>query len=311
MMRHQLGDHPNKRPRAPRSAVGAGVAVVAIALLGCMGGADQTPAGGPPPATGLDAFRAGLYAFASPSKSCGLCHASVQAPFFASPDVQAAYTASKVLVDFANPTSSVFIVYAGNNHCGVANMCGPSSGSPAIVQQDIVQWAKAETSAGSDGGSPPASLPYLTASMAIPPISTLPTLTAGKTAVLRFPLANLKPAVASLANAILELEIVAPNPTEYRFTNPKIGGNTAVVQLTGLHVLVKPSAVAGPGSEDANQGDTWDAISASIPVSTLPNPLPTTPLSMTPLDTRAIGVGAYSSTGDLNDTITVGFDVLQ
>jgi len=77
----------------------------------------------------------------------------------------------------------------------------------------------------------------------------------GKTAVLRFALSNLKPGVAPLANAILELEIVAPNPTEYRFTNPKIGGSTAVVQLTGLHVLVKPFAVAGPGSEDANQGE--------------------------------------------------------
>jgi hypothetical protein len=262
-----------------------------------MAGVDQT--GGPPSAKGLDAFRSGLYAFASPSTSCGICHASVQAPFFASPDVQAAYTAAKALVDFHNPTNSVFIVYAGNNHCGVATVCGPSSGSPAIVQQDCIQWAKAEISSGSGGG--PAALAYLTASM----------LTAGKTAVLRFALSNLKPGVAPLANAILELEIVAPNPTEYRFTNPKIGGSTAVVQLTGLHVLVKPSAVAGPGSEDANQGDTWNAISASIPVSTLPNPLPTTPLSMTPLDTRAIGVGAYSSTGDLNDTITVGFDVLQ
>ena len=306
MMRHRLDDHPNKRLRAPRSAVGAGVAA-ALALLGCMAGADQT--GGPPPAAGLDAFRSGFYAFAS--TSCGMCHASAQAPFFASRDVQAAYTAAKALVDFANPTNSRFIAYAGNNHCGVANLCGPNSGSPAIVQQDIVQWANAETSQGSDGGPPPAGLAYLTASMAIPPISTLPTLTAGKTAVLRFALSNLKPGVAPLANAILELEIVAPNPTEYRFTNAKIAGSTAVAQLTGLHVLVKPSAVAGPGSEDANQGDTWDAISASIPVSTLPNPLPTTPLSMTPLDTRAIAVGAYSSTGDLNDTITVGFDVLQ
>jgi hypothetical protein len=305
MMRHRLDDHPNKRPRAPRSAVGAGVAA-AMALLGCMGGAEQA---GSPPAAGLDAFRSGLYAFASPPKSCGMCHESLQAPFFASPDVQAAYTAAKPLVDFNNPTNSAFIVYAGNNHCGAANLCGPSSGTPAIVQQDLVQWANAETSPGSGGGPPP--LAYLTASMAIPPISTLPTLTAGKTAVLRFTLSNLKPGLAPLATAILELEIVAPNPTEYRFTNPKIGGSTAVVQLTGLHVLVKPSAVAGPGSEDANQGDTWDAISASIPVSTLPNPLPTTPLSMTPLDTRAIAVGAYSSTGDLNDTVTVGFDVLQ
>ena len=306
MMRHRLGDHPNKRPRAPRGAAGAAVAA-AMALLGCMGGTEQTP----PPAPGLAAFRTGLYTFASPSTSCGMCHASVQAPFFASPDVQAAYTAAKPLVDFTNPANSVFIVYAGNNHCGSATMCGPNSGSPAIVQQGLVQWANAETSPGSDAGPPPAALAYLTASMAIPPISTLPTLTAGKTAVLRFALSNLEPEVAALDKAILELEIVAPNPTEYRFTNPKIGGSTAVVQLTGLHVLVKPSAVAGPGSEDANQGDTWNTISASIPVSTLPNPLPTTPLSITPLDTRAIAVGAYSNTGDLNDTITVGFDVLK
>jgi hypothetical protein len=178
------------------------------------------------------------------------------------------------------------------------------------VQQDLVQWASAETSSGT-GSPPPAAPAYLTASMTIPAISALPTLTAGKTAVLRFPLSGMTPAVASLSKAVLELEIVAPNPTEYRFTSPKIGGSTAVVQLTGLHVLVKPSAISGPGSEDANQGDTWDGITASIPVSTLPNPLPTTPLSMTPLDTRAIAVGAFTSTGDLNDTITVGFDVLK
>lgn len=309
MMRHRLDDHPNKRPRAPRGAAFAGVAA-ALALLGCMGGVEQTPAGGSP-AMGLAAFRSGFYAFASPSTSCGACHAIAQAPFFASGDVQAAYTASKALVDFTNPTNSVFIVYAGNNHCGAANVCGPNSGSPAMVQQELVQWANAETSSASDGGPPPAAFAYLTASMALPPISTLPTLTAGKTAVLRFALSSLKPGVAPLDKAILELEIVAANPTEYRFTNPKIGGSTAVVQFTGLHVLVKPSAIAGPGSEDANQGDTWNAISASIPVSTLPNPLPVTPLSMTPLDSRAIAVGAYSSTDDLNDTITVGFDVLQ
>ena len=308
MMRHRLDDHP-KKPGAARRAVGAGVAA-AMAFLGCMPGADQTSAGDPP-ATGLDAFRSGFYAFASPSTSCGGCHASVQAPFFANPDVQTAYTASKALVDFANPTNSRFIAYAGNNHCGIASVCGPSSGNTAIVQRDLVQWATAETSPGYDGGPPAAGPAYLTASMAIPPISTLPTLTAGKTAVLRFALSNLKPAVAPLASAILELEIVAANKTEYRFTNPKIAGSTAVVQLTGLHVLVKPSAVAGPGSEDTNQGDTWDAITASIPVSTLPTPLPATPLAVAPLDSRAIGVGAYTSASDLNDTITVGFDALQ
>ena len=286
--------------------------LTAVVLSGCLPGLEQaTPDAGSPPATPLDTFRSGFYAFAAPPTSCGMCHATSQAPFFASADVQAAYTASKSLVDFHNPTGSVFVVYAGNNHCGVATLCGPGSGSAAIVQQDLVQWASAETAPASDGGPAAAVLPYLTVAMAIPPIATLPTLTSGKTALLRFDLSKLEPAVPSLAKALLELEIVAANATEYRFTNPKIGGNTAAVQLTGLHVLVKPSALAGPGSEDTNQGDAWDAISTSIAVSALPNPLPTTPLSVPALDTRAIGVGAYSSTGDLNDTITVGFDVLQ
>jgi len=181
-------------------------------------------------------------------------------------------------------------------------------GSPAIVQQDCIQWAKAEILVRLRRR--PAALAYLTASMAIPPISTLPTLTAGKTAVLRFALSNLKPGVAPLANAILELEIVAPNPTEYRFTNPKIGGSTAVVQLTGLHVLVKPSAVAGPAARTRTR-ETPGTHLGEHPCLDPAQSSPTTPLSMTPLDTRAIGVGAYSSTGDLNDTITVGFDVLQ
>lgn len=286
---------------------------VAMALLGC--GGPQETQGGPGTPAGLNAFRSGFYAFASPANSCALCHATVQTPFFASKDVQASYTAAKALVDFGNPTNSHFISYAGNNHCGIANLCGPTSGNSAIVQQDIVQWANAENTPvqTTDGGTlpPPTGLAYVTASMTIPAIATLPTLTAGKTALLRFDLSKVTPAVAALNKAILELEIVAANPTEYRFTNPKIAGSTAVVQLSGLHVLVKPAAVAGAGSEDTNQGDTWDGTSASVPVSTLPNPLPTTPLAVTPLDTRAIGVGAFTSAGDLNDTITVGFDTLK
>jgi len=280
-----------------------------MALLGCTALVEPTGSTAPSAASpGLEAFRSGFYAFASPSTSCGRCHASAQVPLFASPDVDAAYAAAKPLVDFANPTNSLFIVYAENNHCGVAAVCGAGSGSGAVVQQDLVQWAGAEAS----GGGPPApAQPYLTASLPIPPISTLPTLMTGKTALLRFALSDLKPAVASLGTAVLELELVAVNATEYRFSSPKIGGGTAVVQLQGVHVLVKPSSVAGPGSEDTNQGDTWGDIMVSIPVSTLPSPLPTTPLAVAPLDTRAIAVAAYTSSGVLNDTITVGFDVLQ
>lgn len=303
---HRLGDHPKKGPRGIGAAVRAS-AIASVALLGCTAVVD--PTGSPAPGSaGLEAFRASLYAFASPSTSCGRCHASAQVPLFASPDVGAAYAAARPLVDFANPTSSLFIVYAQNDHCGVSAVCGATSGNGAIVQQDLLRWASAETS----GGGPPAqTLAYLTSSLPIPAISTLPTLMTGKTALLRFALSDLRPAVAPLANAVLELELVAANATEYRFSSPKIGGSTAAVQLQGVHVLVKPSSVVGPGSEDMNQGDTWDAIAASIPVSTLPSPLPTTPLAVAPLDTRAIAVGAYTSDGVVNDTITVGFDLLN
>jgi hypothetical protein len=282
-----------------------------MALLGCTGVVKPVGGSPAPAALGLAAFRSGFYAFASPSSSCGLCHASVQVPLFASPDINVAYAAAKPLVDFAQPANSLFIVYAGNDHCGVASVCGAGAGNAAIVQGDLVQWANAEVLAGSGGGPPAAAQAFLTASVSIPSISTLPTLMTGKPALLRFALSDLHPAVASLGNAVLELEILAPNTTEYRFSNPKIAGGTAVVQLTGLHVFVKPSSVAGPGSEDTSQGDTWDGITVSIPASSLPNPLPTTPLAVAPLDTRAIAVGAYTSSGVLNDTITVGFDALQ
>lgn len=303
--------------RSSSPAVGAGPAraaalgALASALLGCTGVTAPVQAGASSPgASGLDAFRSGLYAFATPTTSCGLCHASLQVPLFASGDVGAAYTAAKALVDFAQPTNSLFIVYAGNNHCGLASVCGPGSGSPAIVQEDLIRWAGAETASG-PGGPPATGLAYRTASLPIPDISTLPTLTSGKTALLRFELSGLQPLVAALSGAVLELELVMPNPTEYRFTSPKVAGSAAALQLTGLHVLVKPAAASGLGAEDTNQGDTWDAITVTIPVSTLPSPLPATPLAVTPLDSRAIAVGAYTSGGDRNDTITVGFDALR
>lgn len=313
MTRRCLAGDPDRRSPALSAA---GASLVAMALLGCTGVAEQAaPAGSPgsppPGSSGLEAFRTGLYAFAAPSTSCGLCHASVQVPLFASPDLATAYAAASPLVDFANPTNSLFIVYAGNNHCGVASVCGPGAGSAAIVQQDLLQWASAEAPPSGGGSPPTAQATFLTASMPIPAMATLPTLMTGKPALLRFALSDLKPAVASLATAVLELEIVAPNPTEYRLTNPKVGGNTAAIQLTGLHVFVKPASVAGPGSEDMNQGDTWVGIVVDIPASTLPSPLPTTPLTVAPLDTRAIAVGAYTSSNVLNDTITVGIDGLQ
>jgi len=131
MMRHRLGDHPNKRPRAPRSAAGVGVAA-AMTLLGCMAGA------GPPPAAGLDAFRSGFYAFASTSTSCG------NVPRERTGAVlrelrrpgrlhrrEGRWSTSPIR---RTPSSSYM---PGTTTAGWRPCAGPARASPAIVQQDL------------------------------------------------------------------------------------------------------------------------------------------------------------------------------
>jgi hypothetical protein len=251
-----------------------------------------------PSTPGAQAFVSGLYAFASPTTSCGECHGASQVPLFASTKVGFAYRSARLLVNFNDPDNSPFVAYATNNHCGLASVCGPDSGNGAVIADALSQWATAELSSGS--GS---SAKYLTASITIPNIADLPTFRDGSPTVLQLPLSGLQPAVPSLSGAVLQLELVAPNPTEYRFSNPKIGGNTAAVTITGIHLFVKPAAADGVGSEDLTQGDTWDSDVVTIPAGSLSD--------AAPFDDRALNVGAYTTSDELNDTLTVGFDDIQ
>src|SRR5438093_532712 len=153
MRRHRLRGRPGERRRAIRATVGAAIVAVA-ALAGCGVGEPQPDTRQGVSSQGLEAFRAGIYAFAAPPTSCGQCHAVGHVPLFASPEIHAAYAAAKLLVDFAHPTGSLLITYSQNNHCGMDTMCGADSGNGEIVQRNLIEWADAELGAGSGGGLP-------------------------------------------------------------------------------------------------------------------------------------------------------------
>jgi hypothetical protein len=248
--------------------------------------------------SGEQAFKSTLYAFTQ-TQNCKMCHATLVSPFFASADLNVAYGFATQLVDFSNPTESVFVKYAGNSHCG-ASPCSDLANSE-VVKNLLIQWAQAEggTSGGAGGPS------YLTSTIAVP--ANLPSITATRPAVMRFPLSALSKPVASLNKAILEIEIQKANLTNYRVNRIKIAGNTAAVRIKGVHVYVKPAGSAGLGVEDQNQGDLWNDLDATAPVFALPANLPATPLTATPLSTEALGIQIQSGA----DAVTIGIEEIQ
>jgi hypothetical protein len=148
--------------------------------------------------------------------------------------------------------------------------------------------------------------------MALP--KTLATLTSSTTpSVIRFQLSGLKPAVASLSKAILEVEVVlVAGGLEYRFDNPKIAGNTAPVTVSGLHLYVNSASGMGLGLQNADNGETWSAVNATAAVVTLPTTLPTGPLSATPLtSTPLFDPVQGSAIGVTPDVVTVTIDSIK
>ncbi len=277
----------------------------------------------------LKAFKDTFYTFAQ-TQGCVGCHAGTIRPFFASPDLNTAYAAAKgkqngsanYYIVFSNPDSSYFVERAGDTHCGVS-ACSDPAIRPAL--KGILEiWAKAEVDAATKppvasptptptpSGSPnpaptptptpipdPLLPPFMTSAMKLP--SAIPNLMAGGVAILRFDLSKLTPAVASLSKAILEIEIQLISANEYRFNNLKIAGNTADLTLTGFHLYIKDSATTlGPGIEDAFQGSNWIDSVVQLPITSLPNSLPTGPLNVTKLLTLA----------NLMPVQTIGTDIL-
>jgi len=245
-----------------------------------------------------------------------MCHGATVTPMFGASDVAQAYLNAKgmqlgstttPLIDFNSPTTSIIITFAGNSHCAAAPCSNPANS--AAVEPLLVAWASAELSSSSVNpggtGSSANGPQFLTMGMPIPP--NLPTIKSAAPAILRFQLSQLNPAVASLANAIFEVQIELVNSTEYRVSNPRIGGNSAAVSVTGIHVFIKPSTANGIGSEDTSQGLAWTALTATAAIFQLPTPLPTRAISATPLNTTPLDIQVQSP----SDIMTIGFDNLR
>src|SRR5690349_6184111 len=112
MESRRIDGRSNRWSWARRAAAAMWVSLL-LAACGSAGGSGGGQSGGgtgldggsvPLPSTpGAQAFVSGLYAFATPTSSCGQCHGTSQVPLFAASDVGFAYRAAKLLVDFNAP----------------------------------------------------------------------------------------------------------------------------------------------------------------------------------------------------------------
>ncbi len=265
-------------------------------------------------AASMQAYQSTFYAFTQ-TQGCVQCHGGNVHPAFAAPDIATAYAqvrgnqigSTKPLIDFYAPSTSIIIQYAGNGHCA-ATPCSDPSVRP-MVQNLLATWSAAEIANGTAGPDlgPSAYLPnYLTDTQPIPP--NLPDITSTATAIVRFDLSNLTPAVPALAGVYLEVQIIMINPTEYRVSDLRIAGNLQTVNLTGIHILLNTSTGTGVGSEDPSATATlWDNLSVSAPPTPLPSPLPTGPMtSVTPLTATSLDMQMLSA----SDVMTIGIDTI-
>lgn len=90
---------------------------------------------------GFEAFESGVYALGN-SKKCSNCHATNFNPKWVSPDPHAAYAVAKGLVDFKNPTTSILVEFASNNHCRSAECTDPATSE--LMKTYLQNWSAAE-----------------------------------------------------------------------------------------------------------------------------------------------------------------------
>lgn len=260
-------------------------------------------------ASQVQAFKTTFYAFAK-AQGCVKCHESNVSPNFASADINKAYSSARGfrngsttqrLIDFDNPAASIIIDYAGNSHCSDLPCSDPDI--RPVVQNSLEMWAAAEIALGTGKVPDPVKVPkFFTASLKVP--TTIPTIFVNTPAVLRFPLSQLKPAVAALQNAVLEIEIQMVNDKQYRLAKPKIAGNTTTVAISDLSVFIK--ATDDPltnGHEDISLALNWHSVDATAAIFALPSPMPATPLMALPL----VSLPIYFQTSTKADYFTVGF----
>jgi hypothetical protein len=224
---------------------------------------------------------------------CTSCHTADSGPANVFDVTDTDHLVSTGLIVPGQPDSSPLITAVTNGSMP------PGQGLSGTDRQTLKTWVASMTYSGP---TPPK---YLSATVPMP--ANIPSVTAGTVAVLRFDLSKLNPQVPALAGAILEVEILMSNPTEYQVQNPKIAGISSAVQISGIHVFVNTSDGVGIGFEDINQGLFWTTSSVTIPATALPNPLPAGPMSISSFENQPLEIQAQST----SDVMTIGFDTVQ
>ncbi len=259
----------------------------------------------------LQAFESTVYAFGR-TQGCVRCHGLSVNPLWMNDNVRTAYSFARPFIDFNNPTTSALATYTGNNHCNDP-VCAVAA-NVSVMQDLLLQWSTVELSQNANTGGPTgggqtlATPAFVTATMPIP--SSLPLITSGQAAVIRFDLGLLNPLVAGLAGAVLEISVQSYNSgnTTYKIFNPRIYGNSLSITVTSIHAYVRPAVGSGLGTEDINQGTAWDSVSATAAPIAMPMPLPAGPMTgVLPLATTSLGIAVQSSA----DVITLGFKTIQ
>lgn len=271
------------------------VAGTAVAAAGAPTGASAVSA--------LQAFQNTFYGFAR--ANCAQCHGLTQAPLFAVSDATAAYGAAAVpaYIDFSAPAQSVFVVNAGNGHCGLPACTGSTQSAAALAA--VNAWATAELAAQQSPSQAPGPTPtpstsaiqYTTAPMALP--SPLPG--AGNAyGIMRWNLSGLTPAATAATGAIFEVGVQLLTAQTYIVANPKLAvpSTSAPLAIKGVHVLL--NGVEQPLAME------WASVNQVVPTSVIPTPLPKTTLTTATLlssDVMPLAVGTLGT-----DKISIGFE---
>lgn len=259
----------------------------------------------------LQAFESTVYEFGR-TQGCVRCHGQSVNPLWMNDTVRTAYSFARPFIDFRNPTTSLLATYTGNNHCNDP-VCAVAA-NVLIMQDLLLQWSTVELSQSGSTGGPTgsgqtlATPSFVTATLPIP--SSLPLITSGQAAVIRFDLGALNPLVANLTGAILEVSVQSYNSanTTYKIFNPRIYGNSSAITVTSIHAYVRPAAGSGLGTEDTNQGTAWDSVNATAAAIALPTTLPVGPMTgVMPLANTSLGIAVQSNA----DVITLGFKTIQ
>ena len=122
---------------------------------------------------------------------------------------------------------------------------------------------------------------------------------------MRWDLTNLTPKLTAVEGSIFEIQVLVLGGN-YQIIAPRvIVPNTTTI--SGIHVLIQRQAQLDLACELV-AGEAWTAVSATINASSIPNPLPSTPLNATPL--VQAGVDVLLPVLSPNDLISIGFETL-